>query len=133
MILPGVLDVVLGELGDVDEALDAIQDFDKGAERDHLGHRPLELVTDVVGVDHPLPWVLLGLLEPGAEDPLTVTIDVQDLDRDLVADPRRISDGWLTCDQESSEMWIRPSMPSRSTNAPKSTMLEIVPSTTWPG
>ena len=30
-------------------------------------------------------------------------------------------------------MWIRPSIPSRSTNAPKSTMLEIAPSTTWPG
>src|ERR671916_54226 len=40
------------------------------------------------------------------------------------------SDGWLTCDHESSEMWIRPSMPSRSTKAPKSTMLEIWPSTT---
>ena len=37
---------------------------------------------------------------------------------------------WL---QESSEMWIRPSIPSRSTKAPKSTMLEILPSTTWPG
>ena len=35
------------------------------------------------------------------------------------------SDGWLTCDHESSEMWIRPSMPFRSTNAPKSTMFEI--------
>ena len=43
------------------------------------------------------------------------------------------SDGWLTCDHESSEMWIRPSMPSRSTNAPKSTMFEIWPSTTSPG
>ncbi len=30
-------------------------------------------------------------------------------------------------------MWIRPSMPSRSTNAPKSTMFEICPSTTSPG
>ena len=30
-------------------------------------------------------------------------------------------------------MWMRPSMPSRSTKAPKSTMLEILPSTTWPG
>ncbi len=30
-------------------------------------------------------------------------------------------------------MWISPSIPSRSTNAPKSTMFEIVPSTTWPG
>src|SRR5947208_35250 len=41
--------------------------------------------------------------------------------------------GWLTCDHESSEMWIRPSMPSRSTKAPKSTMFEICPSTTSPG
>ena len=41
----------------------------------------------------------------------------------------RISDGWLTCDHDSSEMWIRPSMPLRSTNAPKSTMFEIWPST----
>ena len=30
-------------------------------------------------------------------------------------------------------MWIRPSIPSRSTNAPKSTMLEITPSTSTPG
>src|SRR4026209_5693 len=30
-------------------------------------------------------------------------------------------------------MWMRPSMPSRSTNAPKSTMLEIWPSMTSPG
>src|SRR2546421_588447 len=44
----------------------------------------------------------------------------------------RISLGWFTCDHDSSEMWISPSMPSRSTNAPKSTILEIVPSTTWP-
>src|SRR2546429_194212 len=27
------------------------------------------------------------------------------------------SEGWLTCDHDSSEMWIRPSIPSRSTNA----------------
>src|SRR3954465_2543794 len=43
------------------------------------------------------------------------------------------SDGWFTWLQESSEMWIRPSIPSRSTKAPKSTMLEICPSTTSPG
>ena len=43
------------------------------------------------------------------------------------------SDGWLTWLHESSEMWMRPSMPSRSTKAPKSTMFEIVPSTTSPG
>ena len=45
----------------------------------------------------------------------------------------RISDGWLTWLHESSEMWIRPSIPSRSTKAPKSTMFEIAPSTTLPG
>ena len=45
----------------------------------------------------------------------------------------RTSEGWLTWLQEISEMWIRPSMPSRSTKAPKSTMLETLPSTTWPG
>ena len=45
----------------------------------------------------------------------------------------RISLGWFTWLQDSSEMWIRPSMPSRSTKAPKSTMFEIAPSTTMPG
>ncbi len=43
------------------------------------------------------------------------------------------SDGWFTWLHESSEMWIRPSIPSRSTKAPKSTMFEIVPVTTSPG
>src|ERR1700759_4265614 len=52
---------------------------------------------------------------------------------DTVSPIDRISEGWLTCDHDSSEMWIRPSMPSRSTNAPKSTMLEIVPCRAWPG
>ena len=50
-----------------------------------------------------------------------------------VSPMERISLGWLTCDHDSSEMWIRPSMPSRSTNAPKSTMLEIWPSMMRPG
>ena len=42
------------------------------------------------------------------------------------------SDGWLMCVHDSSEMWIRPSMPSRSTKAPKSTMFEMVPLTMSP-
>ena len=37
------------------------------------------------------------------------------------------SEGWLTWFQESSEMCTKPSMPPKSTNAPKSTMLETVP------
>src|SRR4051794_35498543 len=73
------------ELGDVDEALDAVEDLHERAERDDLRHRALELVADVVGVDDPLPRVLLGLLEAQG-DALAVTVDVQDLDLDRVPD-----------------------------------------------
>ena len=44
--LARVLDVVLGELGDVDEALDAGEDLDERAEGDDLGDLALELVAD---------------------------------------------------------------------------------------
>src|SRR5215207_3586053 len=40
--------------------------------------------------------------------------------------------GWSTWFQDNSEMWIRPSIPSRSTNAPKSTRFETVPRTIIP-
>src|SRR4051795_9931061 len=83
--LPRVLDVVLGELGDVHEALDALEDLDEGAERDDLGDLALELVADVVGVDHALPRVLLGLLEAQG-DALAVAVDVEHLDPHRVAD-----------------------------------------------
>src|SRR3954452_24804400 len=83
--LARVLDVVLGELGDVHEALDALEDLDEGAERDDLGDLPLELVADVVGVDHALPRVLLGLLEAQG-DALAVAVDVEHLDLHRVAD-----------------------------------------------
>src|SRR6185295_89609 len=61
--LARVLDMLLGQLADVHEAFDAFQDLHEGAERDDLGDGALELVTDVVGVDHALPGILLGLLE----------------------------------------------------------------------
>ena len=64
--LARVLDVVRRELGDVHEALDAVEDLDEGAERDDLRDRALELVADVVGVDDALPRILLGLLEAEA-------------------------------------------------------------------
>ena len=83
--LARVLDVVLGELGDVHEALDAVEDLDERAERDDLGDLALELVADVVGVDDPLPRVLLGLLET-QRDALAVAVDVEHLDLDGVAD-----------------------------------------------
>jgi hypothetical protein len=77
--------VLLRELGDVDEALDALEDLDEGAERDDLGDRALELVAHVVGVDDPLPRVLLGLLEAQG-DPLPVAVDVEHLDLHGVPD-----------------------------------------------
>ena len=42
------------------------------------------------------------------------------------------SDGWSMCFQDSSETWIRPSTPPRSTNAPKLTMEDTTPSRIWP-
>src|SRR3954469_1835989 len=83
--LARVLDVVAGQLGDVHQALDAVEDLDEGAEGDDLGDLALELVADVVGVDDPLPRVLLGLLEAQG-DALAVAVDVEDLDLDGVAD-----------------------------------------------
>ena len=79
------LDVMLGELGDVDEALDAGDDLDERAEGDDLGDLALERGAGAVGVEDRLPRVLLRLLEP-ERDPLAVAIDVEDLDRDRLAD-----------------------------------------------
>ena len=67
------------------EALDAVEDLDEGAEGDDLGDLALELVADVVGVDDPLPRVLLGLLEAQG-DALAVAVDVEHLDLHGVAD-----------------------------------------------
>ena len=77
--------MVVGELGDVDEALDPGQDLDEGAEGDDLGHRALEHVAGAVGADDPLPRVLLGLLE-AERDALAVAVDVEDFDPHVVAD-----------------------------------------------
>ena len=77
--------MLLGELGDVDQTLDAVEDLDEGAEGHDLGHRPLELVADVVRIDHALPRVLLRLLE-AERDPLALAVDVEHLDADRVAD-----------------------------------------------
>ena len=49
--LARALDVVLGKLGDVDEALDAGHDLDEGAEGDDLGDLALEDVAGAVAVE----------------------------------------------------------------------------------
>src|SRR4029079_19026880 len=60
---PRMLDMVLRELGDVHEPLDAGEDLDEGAERDHLGHAALDDVALLVALAHLLPRVGLRLLE----------------------------------------------------------------------
>src|SRR5215211_3298015 len=83
--LARVLHVLLRELGDVHEPLDALEDLDEGAEGHDLGDLALQLVADRVGVDHALPRVLLGLLEAQG-DALAVAVDVEHLDLHGVAD-----------------------------------------------
>src|SRR3954467_13272019 len=73
------------ELGEVPEPLDAVHDLHERAEGDDLGDLALELVADPVGVDDPLPRVLLGLLEAQG-DALAVAVDVEHLHRHHVAD-----------------------------------------------
>src|SRR3954453_855631 len=77
--------VTLGELGDVDEALDALGDPDERAERHQLGDAAGNNLTDRVGAGERLPRVFLGRLER-QRDPLAVHVDVEDLDGDLLAD-----------------------------------------------
>ena len=83
--LAGGLDVVLGELGDVDEALDAGDDLDERAEGDDLRDLAGERGAGAVGVEDRLPRVLLRLLE-AERDALAVAVDVEDLDLDRLAD-----------------------------------------------
>ena len=83
--LARVLDVMRGELGDVDEALDSGEDLDEGAERDDLRHAALDDVVLAVRVEHLLPGIALRLLQP-ERDPLAVAVDVEHLHLDGLAD-----------------------------------------------
>ena len=83
--LARVLDVVLRELGDVHEPLDAREDLDERAERDDLRHLAVDDVAVLVLLEHLLPRVALRLLEP-ERDALAVAVDVEHLDADRLAD-----------------------------------------------
>src|SRR3954454_7132489 len=83
--LARVLDVVLGELGDVYQPFDARHDLDEGAEGDHLRDLALDLVALVVGLEHLLPRVALGLLE-AERDALPLAVDVEHLHLHVLAD-----------------------------------------------
>src|SRR5690606_15492679 len=83
--LLGTVDVGLGQLGDVDEALDALLELHEGTERHQLGDGALDELAHVVLAGELAPRVLLRPLERQA-DPLAVHLDVEDLDLDLLAD-----------------------------------------------
>ena len=78
-------DALVGELADVDEALEALLDADECAEVDQLGDRPFDHVADLVLGDGLLPRVRLQPAD-GEADPATLVVDVDDLGLDLVAD-----------------------------------------------
>lgn len=76
--------MTLGQLGDVHQALDAVVHPDEGTERHQLGDLTRHDLLDGVGAGELTPRVLLGRLQR-QRDPLTVQVDVQDLDLDLLA------------------------------------------------
>ena len=83
--LAGVLDVALGQLGDVHEALNALQDLNEGPERNHLGGTTVHDVALLVALEDTLPRIGLGLLKT-KRNALAVAVDVEHLDLDLLAD-----------------------------------------------
>src|SRR5690349_22604259 len=83
--LLGQLDVPLGQLGDVHQALDAVVHADEGAERHQLGDLARHDLVDRVGPGELAPRVLLGRLQR-QRDALAVQVDVEHLDLDLLAD-----------------------------------------------
>src|SRR5690606_37418576 len=79
------LDVLVRQLRDVHEALDAVRHAHECAERDELGDLARRDLADRVGAGEDLPRVLLGRLE-GERHALALEVDIEDLDGDLLAD-----------------------------------------------
>src|SRR5439155_19054704 len=83
--LARVLDVMVCELGDVNEPFDAGKDLDERTEGNHLRHPVFDGVALLVLLEHLLPRIGLRLLET-ERDPLTLTIDVEHLHLHMLAD-----------------------------------------------
>src|SRR3982751_1485151 len=78
------LHVALGQLGDVDQALDALVDADERTEGHQLGDLAGHDLADLVRAGELTPRVLLRRLQRQG-DTLAVEVDVEDLDGDLLA------------------------------------------------
>src|SRR5262245_5321880 len=74
----GDLDMPVGELGDMNEALDALLDPDERAERNQLGDPARDDLPDLMHPRKLLPGVFLRRLQR-QRDPLAVHIDVEHL------------------------------------------------------
>src|SRR5688572_11630376 len=83
--LLGGLDVMCRHLGDVHQAFDAVADLYERPERHQLCHSAIDKFADAVVGREFLPRILLGGLQREA-DALAVEVDLEHLDRDLVAD-----------------------------------------------
>ena len=81
----------------------------KAPKGNQLGDLAGDDLADGMRAGECLPRVLLGRLERQG-DALAVEVDVQDLDRDLIADLDDLG-GVSMCFQDSSETWTRPSTP----------------------
>ncbi len=83
--LLGDLHVPFGQLGDVHQTLDALVHPDERAEGHELGDPTRDDLTDRVGTGELTPRVFLRGLER-QRHPLALQVDVEHLDRDLLAD-----------------------------------------------
>ena len=79
------VDVLVAELGDVDQSFDARRHADERAERHELRDLPLDDLAGLVPPLELLPGVLLRRLER-QRHALALEVDIEDLDLDLLAD-----------------------------------------------
>ena len=82
--LLGRVHVVRGHLRDVHETLDAFANLHETTERHQLGDTAVDQLAHLVRAGELLPWILLGGLQRQA-DALTVEVDIEHLNGDLVA------------------------------------------------
>ena len=82
---PGMGDALVGQLADVDQALEAVADANERAEVDELRDRAVDDVADVEVGHGRVPRVRLEPADREA-DPAALVVDVDDLGLDLVAD-----------------------------------------------